>query len=664
MHPYYTAVIKFLLFLALFTSAMTGAASVLTVDHTVGFYQGESAATYLEDNSNQHDISSIENLPASAFAAPPPRLFKGGYSTSTFWIRLPLFYRLDAKDDDRSHDWVLEIDYAALDYIDVYHRPNGQLVHLQSGDRRPQSVRRAPNNVHSFYLRFPPNQTHVVYIKVQTTSSLQVPLNIWSPAGIYEARNTSQLGYGIYAGILLIMAAYNLMLFFSLRERSYVYYVSYILCFGLLQTAIAGLNAQYLWPNSTEWNNTSIPFFMGASCLFAVLFTRSFLATASHSRRTDVFLKLVAVVCACHALMSFFVSYELALTTGNTLTLFITVILLSTGVQAVMNNSPGAQYFLCGWALLLIGSTIFMLVSTGVVPPNAFTENAARYGSAAEALLLALALGEKIKAFREERNRVALNAREDLRAGNKELSMGLAQLQQSDQLKDEFLAKVSHELRTPLNGILGSLELMKLEHLPEEVEEYAQSATVSAEHMLELVNTLLNFSEARSNTANVSTDMIELGNLFEELRTNYVSQLRDKNLRFSAEIDDQVPSLLLGDASKLKLVLSQLLDNAIKFSANGRIELLVTPLKLSIDSSRIEFILQDCGVGISRENLSRVFDPFAQAPNSEPQSGLGMGLAISQQLIHRMHGDIEAQESASGARIKMELPFKLPKHAN
>lgn len=635
-------------------------AAPLTLEQSVSQYKALEHAVYLEDPSGNLTIQEVMNLPDRRFSEVAPEQFSGGYSDSTFWFKMTLFYRLTESERERSHDWILEIAYAALDYVDLYYQAHDTLSHLQSGDRRPQSVRNSPNLNHAFYLRFPPNQAQEVYLRVKTNSSLQIPITIWAPAAIFEHRSRSQLGFGIYLGVLLMMAAYNLLLFFSLRERSYLHYVLYISSFAFLQLSIAGLGSLYLWPAATTWSNISIPFFMGASSLFAIFFTRHFLETYTHSAWTDNILKVVAGFCALLMLLSFVASYQISLGFGNVLTFVLSIALIWTGALATVKRYPGAKYFLMGWTCLLIGSTIFMLVSTGVLPPNAFTANAAKYGSALEALLLALALGEKIKAVREEKSRIAERAREDLHAGNRELSLGLAQLERSDALKDEFLAKVSHELRTPLNGILGSLELLRLEDIGPEIEEYALSANISAEHMLELVNTLLGFTEAQSLSADEPGDLIALADIGKQMQTNYLPQLRDKNLRLSIDLSGELPALLIGDESRLCLILKQLLDNAIKFSSDGTIQLMVVPEKLSIDTSMIKFIIQDCGKGIEEEYLQSVFDPFSQAASSR-EGGLGMGLAICRQLVSRMHGEIHAEPSSAGARIVMSLPFKLPK---
>ncbi len=635
-------------------------AAPLTLEPSTSKYSALEHAVYLEDPAGKLTIEEVMGMPADRFRQVSAEQFSGGYSESAFWLKLTLFYRLPETERERSHDWVLEIAYAALDYVDLYYQAYDSLSHLQSGDRRPQSARNTPTLNHTFYLRFPPNQTQEVFIRVKTDSSLQLPITIWSPATIFSESNLAQLGFGIYIGVLMIMAAYNLMLFFSLLERSYLYYVLYISSFAFLQLSIAGLGSLYLWPAATAWTNISIPFFMGASSLFAIFFTRHFLETHTHSARTDDVLKIVAGLCALLMLLSFISPYQVSLGFGNILTFVLSIALIWTGALATFKRYPGAQYFLLGWTCLLLGSTVFMLVSTGVLPPNAFTENAAKYGSALEALLLALALGEKIKAVREEKSRIAERAREDLHAGNRELSIGLAQLERSDALKDEFLAKVSHELRTPLNGILGSLELLQLEDISPDIEEYAQSANTSAEHMLELVNTLLGFTEAQSQVAEEPSDLIRLRDICTQLHDNYLSQLREKGLRLNFELHKDLPSLLLGDESKLCLILKQVLDNAIKFSNDGQIQCEVLPEKLSIDTSIIRFVIQDCGKGIEDQYLHSVFDPFAQTA-SDLDAGLGMGLAICRQLVTRMRGDIHATPCTSGARLEILLPFKLPK---
>ncbi|MFK7732249.1 MAG: sensor histidine kinase [Pseudomonadales bacterium] len=635
-------------------------AAPLTLDQSSGQYKALEHAVYLEDPSGDLTIDEVMELPSQHFQPVAPEQFSGGYSDSAFWFKMTLFYRLPEAERERSHDWVLEIAYAALDYVDLYYQAHDSLSHSQSGDRRPQSVRNSPNLNHAFYLRFPPNQTQEVYLRVKTNSSLQIPITIWAPAVIFEQRSRAQLGFGIYIGVLLMMAAYNLLLFFSLREPSYLYYVLYISSFAFLQMSIAGVGSLYLWPASTAWSNIAIPFFMGASSLFAIFFTRHFLETYTHSAWTDRILKVVAALCALLMVLSFVSSYQVSLGVGNALTFVLSLALIWTGALATFKAYPGAKYFLMGWTCLLIGSTVFMLVSTGVLPPNTFTAHAAKYGSALEALLLALALGEKIKAVREEKSLIAERAREDLHAGNRELSLGLAQLERSDALKDEFLAKVSHELRTPLNGILGSLELLQLEDIGPRIEEYAQSANISAEHMLELVNTLLGFTEAQSQTSDEPTDLIHLSDISKQLQATYLPQLREKGLRLSIDLHDELPPLLIGDESKLCLILKQLLDNATKFSSDGTMKLTVLPEKLSINTSIIKFVIQDCGKGIEEEYLKSVFDPFSQASSSR-DGGLGMGLAICRQLVLRMHGQIHAAPCTEGARIVMCLPFKLPK---
>ena len=115
------------------------------------------------------------------------------------------------------------------------------------------------------------------------------------------------------------------------------------------------------------------------------------------------------------------------------------------------------------------------------------------------------------------------------------------------------------------------------------------------------------------------------------------------------------------DERQLGRAIGQLLDNAIKFSSDGQVVLQVKPIKLSIHRSHIEFVMQDCGIGIAAENLSSIFDPFEQVSMSETQSGLGMGLAICKQLVNRMKGSISAEACDRGARIRLQLPFQLPK---
>lgn len=634
------------------------AADYLSLKNAVRVYDTRDSLRLLEDPRGELDYNTVSTLPDSAFRPLGDSDFSGGYSDSVYWLKLTLLYELSDAQKDLRHDWILEITYSPLDYVDVYYAPHAADTPFLSGDMRPQSAKRTPGSNHAFYVTPEPNEELDVYVRVQTSSSLQLPMMIWSPGGLYEARSLTRLGYGLYFGVLIVMALYNLMLFVMLGEKSYIYYVIYVGSFALLQAAIAGLASQYLWPELPSWGNRSIPFLMAMSCFFGVVFARSFLGTRNHSPNTDKLLLAIAILSAVITGASLFVTYALALTAGNILTFLLALAVIWAATLATIKRLPGALFFLLGWAALLSGATIFMLVSTGVLPANWFTSNAAMYGSATEALLLAMALGAKISALRSARKDAARQAREDLQAINVELSSSLAELRQGDALKDKFLIKVSHELRTPLNGIIGSLELLKYDTSEDEATEYRESASLSADHMLRLVNTLLEFSEAKHAHISDQQDLrVDLHEIQRSLLKKFAPSLRERYLSIDFSFEADMPMVLIGDERKLCMVLIRLLEHAVERSERGIINVNVRALSLSLDHCLIEFDVCDCGKPISAAELDDLFDPLG---TTVAAAELKTNLALCKQLLERMNGQISAKSLERGTAIRFHVPLSLP----
>ncbi|MGI9294423.1 MAG: 7TM diverse intracellular signaling domain-containing protein, partial [Pseudomonadales bacterium] len=435
---------------------------VLNLQNSVQRYEVNSYFRYVEDPDGRMTINDVLKIPQQDFKPYDAARFDGGFETSAFWFRLDLNYQFNREKDHRTLPWILELAYAPLDYVDYYFPLGEQYQRLLSGDRRKLTARLTTNNLHTFPLGVIENKAQTVYLRIQTTGSFQIPSAVYSPANLFAKRTLSRFAYGLYYGVILIMALYNLFLFLSLRDENYIYYVLYISSFGVLQGSISGLTFQYLWPESPAWTNISIPFFMCVSILFATQFSRKFLATYIHSLAIDRMLLSICFVACALATASLWIDYQAALLAAGALTIVVSMVVIYAGFVSVVKGYPGAMYFLLGWTALLLGVSAFALLAAGAMPVNSLTLHAGEIGSSIEVVLLSLALADRVKHLREEKQRVEDRARNALEQTNAELSEVLDMLEESSKLKDKFLAQVSHELRTPLNGIMGSIELMQL----------------------------------------------------------------------------------------------------------------------------------------------------------------------------------------------------------
>ncbi|OLQ93799.1 hybrid sensor histidine kinase/response regulator [Vibrio ponticus] len=229
-----------------------------------------------------------------------------------------------------------------------------------------------------------------------------------------------------------------------------------------------------------------------------------------------------------------------------------------------------------------------------------------------------------------------------LKALQQKLSKTKEKAEVANRAKSIFLANMSHELRTPLNAILGYSQLMKTEpNLPIKHKEYLDIINRSGEHLLALINNVLDMSKIDAGYNVAELKWFNLREMVEEVVDLMQMKASQKQLHFVAEIAPSVPSFVQGDAVKTRQVLINLLGNAIKFTEVGHVKLTLEAKASPDGNNRIKFEICDSGIGIAPEDLSRIFIPFEQVASLSTQNGTGLGLSISKQFVDLMGGDLD-----------------------
>ena len=229
--------------------------------------------------------------------------------------------------------------------------------------------------------------------------------------------------------------------------------------------------------------------------------------------------------------------------------------------------------------------------------------------------------------------------------------------------KGEFLANVSHEIRTPMNAIIGMADLALHSGLPEPQRGYIQRVRSSADLLLGILNDILDFSKIEAGKLDIDTVDFDLDDVVRSVSEIVGVRAREQSLILSTEVATDVPPRLRGDPLRLQQVLLNLMGNAVKFTARGRVALHVDPVAAADEAGeglRLRFTVQDTGLGMTADQMSRLFQPFTQADASTSRrfGGTGLGLAISRQLVERMGGRIDvASEPGQGSTFWVELPF-------
>ena len=252
---------------------------------------------------------------------------------------------------------------------------------------------------------------------------------------------------------------------------------------------------------------------------------------------------------------------------------------------------------------------------------------------------------------------VLAKALEDAEAARREA-------EEANRAKSAFLANMSHELRTPLNAIIGYSEM-----LAEEAADSRNTAAASdlekirqsALHLLALVNDLLDLSKIEAGKVDLRFESIDLEPFLDEVQTTLLPRAKKNSNRFEMIVPVS-PGLVHCDPDRLRQILFNLLDNAFKFTSNGKVELRVERFP-GPGGDRVRFAVADTGIGIDSVHLERIFEAFTQADTSSTRryGGTGMGLAISQRFSRMLGGDIRvSSEPGRGSTFTLELPCRAP----
>src|ERR1700744_3248667 len=666
----------------------------------------------LEDPSGIYKITDIiANTGFHPIGSPLPVL---KYSKSTTWLKFIL------KNKTTRAFVPITIGPGVIDNFDMYFADPGKsnhIINLSSGIPSRDSKLIKQNNTFINCIIFP-DSVRTVYLRIKSNAPGVIPIQISSANEFFKNADSENIIVGGFIGIILIMALYNLMLFVTVRDLSYLYYVSYILLLGLSQILIRGYGVSFFLSKKDILNNFYIPFiriFFGYSL---IIFAYEFLQLKQNLKPYFryyyllVALYTVALICIIpgHVLLAYNLITISAAVTAVTL-LFIGGLLYFKGF------SP-ATYFMLGWGLFLVALLISIARNRGFVVHNAFTSNIILYSSALELILFSIALADKINFYRRQNSEAQLlsltiakenerliteqnillesevNARiQQLIQTNQNLSSTIEDLK-SAQIKlvetekmaslGQLTAGVAHEINNPINFVSSNVKPLRLDFLEifSLLDKYKDDGEISNKKTFEqkpdidlvfLKKEILSLLDGIEEGANRTTEIVQSLRTFsrtDELISKSIDInkavlntliLLRSSIPYNIEIKPVLNKLPLLNCypGKINQVLMNLINNGIqaiiaKEQQDNESIMIVT----TDHPEHITIEITDTGVGMSLELRQRIFEPFFTT--KDVGEGTGLGLSIVFGIIEDHHGTIDVEsEPGKGAKFTITLPKNL-----
>lgn len=327
------------------------------------------------------------------------------YTERPYWFRTTLY-----NPGKVTLQRQLEFAYPVLDYIELFTiDSNGQAQREIMGDKFPFESRPYPHRNFVVPLEIRAGETLQLYMRVHTSSALQMPLQLWQ-ADAREAHDQKQLLLqGLYFGTMLVMLIYNLILFFGIRDWNYLLYVLWITCIGGFLASFNGLAFQYLWPHATEWNDQSIVVLLSLANVFGICFSIAFLQLKQNLPRATPAFQAMILIALLSASVALLLPYQLAIKFAIFNAVISILLIMASASHLLAAGFRPARLFILSWSSVLIGGVILAMNKFGLLPSNLFTEHAAQVGSALEAVLLSLAMVDRFNNERKSSERARLD---------------------------------------------------------------------------------------------------------------------------------------------------------------------------------------------------------------------------------------------------------------
>lgn len=369
-------------------------------------FRDKSLGTYCEYLSDQNRLITIDRILADTGWGANPSLrwiksvknsFGFGFTSSAYWVRFSI-----KNDTGDEKEYYLEQKYPLISYLDYYIIVGDKRSEIKTGHSYPFSKRPMKYRTFVFPISLKPHQEAALYIRYQSDSALNVDLALYSPQAFQAMREKESIFLWIFYTIVSVMVLYNIFIFFSVRDRGYLFYIITIVSMIFLSMGLNGISYQYLWPNSIWWEHYNVPTLLGITFASFLQFGRYFTSEQIHIPKSDM-VNICTVIFSLLAGLSTLVIQNYHISIILTTAIVVFSMLFNVPLLAyliIKKKSRTSRSFSTAIFVLLLGGLMYILKTYGIIPENNATNYSLQGGFAAMVLLLSIGLADRINMMR------------------------------------------------------------------------------------------------------------------------------------------------------------------------------------------------------------------------------------------------------------------------
>lgn len=599
-----------------------GQKQIFIENNTIEIFEDTSGHLMLEDvlikgkfKKNNSDFFSNKNI------------------QSTYWVKFDIINH----SDDPSK-WLLEqFNYRINDLTLYLIYPDGRIKNISLGDNRNFESRRYQHKNLIYPLELPKNQVVKAYLRFTSNHSTPFQLVFRDRTFFTSYALQEYFLLGLFYGIILIFAVYNFFLLFSFKDKAYLFYVLYVLSFGAYFMVMDGTGFQYLWFDFPQLNSYAYTIFLTLTVIWMILYIKTFLNISEKMPFVNKILNSYLVFRLGFFIVGLFYSPVREITY---LELFPFAIMYFAAIYSFKKGYKPARYLVLSFSILFSVFIIHLFRIAGYLPSNVFTFYSLYLVPIIEIVMLSLAQAERIRGIRDEQvlgwklnDELELKVAERtalLKIQNEFINEKMANL-------DTFIYKVTHDLKGPLKSIIGLAKSAKMDKKGTP-DLYFDFIIKSSERLDAVITDLLSISRTSGKDLNFTAIDLKLLliEIVESLNGDPENQCVDIELNINQNKE------FYSERTLLSSIFQNLIENAIRYRNTS---LPKSYLKIKVEETDDGVIMefQDNGIGISKENLPRIFEMFYRADEHHHHKSTGLGLYMVKLALNRLNSQIEAE---------------------